>query len=445
MRSRRDGGNSTSSGARYARSNAALDEAASRWRELDVIDWRSSSAGTHAQRWFQSDGVHLTASGNAEFATFLRDQLFALVEGGLGPGKVQPTSPLELSLEAERPDGATGVALNVTVLDPEGDGFATVWPCDGPQMPGTSNINFAASPPRGNPTVAPNAVMVGLGPSSKICVHVSVRAHVFIDLAGWLSDGFEPLLEPARIVDTRHGLGAARGPLAARGQIDFVVGGAPAGVSSVVMNVTAVGARIPGYLTVWPCAEARPIASNVNYSSGGGADPNLVISQLGEDRRVCVYSEEAVEVLVDVMGYLRGGFTPVVPERRVDTRAGLGGPSSRVAPERPLEVPQGGARVPEGAVAVAMNVTAVAPSGPGYLTVWPCSASRPNASNVNYPMTGDTVAEPNLVVASLQPDGRVCIHAEGSTFVLVDISGYFTAGFSPVVPERLIDTRSDPH
>ncbi len=92
-----------------------------------------------------------------------------------------------------------------------------------------------------------------------------------------------------------------------------------------------------------------------------------------------------------------------------------------------------------------MNVTAVAPSGPGYLTVWPCSASRPNASNVNYPVTGDTVAEPNLVVASLQPDGRVCVHAEGPTFVLVDISGYFTAGFSPVVPERLIDTRSDPH
>ncbi len=436
---------SSSAGARYAQSNAALAQAASRWRELDVIDWRSYSSGSGAHRWFNRDGVHLSNSGNAEFTAFLRSELFGMIEGGLGPGKVRPTRPLELSLEAERPAGATGVALNVTVLDPEGDGFATVWPCDAPQMPDTSNINFTASPPTGNPTVAPNAVMVGLGPSSKICIQVSARAHVFVDIAGWLSDGFEPLLQPVRIVDTRHGLGAPRGPLAARGAIDFVVSGAPDSAKSVVMNVTAVSAQVPGYLTVWPCAEARPIASNVNYSAGGGADPNLVITQLGEDRRVCVYSEEAVEVLVDVMGYLRGGFTPITPERRVDTRIGGGGPSSRVAPEQPLEIPQGGAPLPAGAVAVAMNVTAVAPSGPGYLTVWPCGASRPNASNVNYPMTGDTVAEPNLVVASLQPDGRVCVHAEGPTYVLVDISGYFTAGFSPVVPERLIDTRSDPH
>ncbi len=436
---------SGAAGARYAQSNAALDQAASRWRELDVIDWRSASSGAHAQRWFQSDGVHLSTSGNAEFADFLRTQLFGLIEGGLGPGKVQPSRPLELSLEAQRPAGATGVALNVTVLDPEGNGFATVWPCDAPKMPGTSNINFLASPPTGNPTVAPNAVMVGLGPSSKICIHVSERAHVFVDLAGWLSDGFEPLLEPERIVDTRHGFGAPRGPLAARGAIDFVVGGAPAGASSVVMNVTAVGARVPGYLTVWPCAEPRPNASNVNYSAGGGADPNLVITQITGDRRICVYSEESVEVLVDVMGYLEGGFMPVVPERRVDTRSGVGGPTGRVAPERSLEVPNGGASVPAGAVAVAMNVTAVAPSAPGYLTVWPCGVGRPNASSLNYPAPGPTVAEPNLVVASLHPDGRVCVHAEGPTFVLVDIAGYFTSGFSPVVPDRLIDTRSDPY
>jgi hypothetical protein len=452
---------SSSAGERYAQSNEALADAASRWRELEVIDWRSHSSGSSAQRWFHRDGVHLTTTGNAEMAHFLAGWLIGvsppdpnpdvISEPGEDTGsgstvaKVDPRAPLRVDLDELRPADATGVALNVTVVEPEGDGFATVWPCDAPRMPETSNINYASSPPGGNPTVAPNAVMVGLGSSSQICTHVSVRAHVLVDVAGWLSDGFEPLLEPARIIDTRQALGAPQGPIAARESIDFVVSGAPDTAESAVMNITAVSAQAPGYLTVWPCAEARPTASNVNYSADGGADPNLVITQLGEDRRICVYSEEAVEVLVDVMGYLRGGFTPIVPERWVDTRTGVGGPSGRVVPEQPLEIPQGGTPLPAGAVAVAMNVTAVAPTGPGYLTVWPCGVSRPNASNVNYPMTGDTVAEPNLVVASLQPDGRVCVHAEGPTFVLVDISGYFTAGFSPVVPERLIDTRSDPH
>jgi hypothetical protein len=40
---------------------------------------------------------------------------------------------------------------------------------------------------------------------------------------------------------------------------------------------------------------------------------------------VCVFSSAASNVLVDVAGWFSGGFEPVVPNRIVDTRTGLGG------------------------------------------------------------------------------------------------------------------------
>ncbi|HWL41294.1 MAG TPA: hypothetical protein VNQ73_00020, partial [Ilumatobacter sp.] len=59
----------------------------------------------------------------------------------------------------------------------------------------------------------------------------------------------------------------------------------------------------------------------------------------------------------------------------------------------------GRADVPLDAAAVVLNVTAVGPAGPGYVTAFPCDQQRPLASNLNY-APGDVVA--NLVIA--KPD-----------------------------------------
>ena len=114
-------------------------------------------------------------------------------------------------------------------------------------------------------------------------------------------------------------------------------------------------------------------------------------------------------------------------------------PDFRVQPERPLQVPlRGRPDVPEGAVAVALNVTAVEPEGPGYLTVWPCGSDMPEASNVNYSGGG---ADPNAVLVQLDDTGEVCIYSYAPSHVVVDLSGSFTDGFSTIVPDRVTDTR----
>ncbi|HEY5663118.1 MAG TPA: SpoIID/LytB domain-containing protein, partial [Ilumatobacter sp.] len=67
--------------SQYRTTNAALQAAGSRWSELVVLDWESASDSAAADRWFR-DGVHLTSTGNAEFASFLREHILTLLAGG---------------------------------------------------------------------------------------------------------------------------------------------------------------------------------------------------------------------------------------------------------------------------------------------------------------------------------------------------------------------------
>lgn len=59
--------------------NAALARAPGRWPALSIADWRAASTGAanNHGRWFTGDGVHLTATGQASFALYVRDQVLA--------------------------------------------------------------------------------------------------------------------------------------------------------------------------------------------------------------------------------------------------------------------------------------------------------------------------------------------------------------------------------
>ena len=76
---------------------------------------------------------------------------------------------------------------------------------------------------------------------------------------------------------------------------------------------------------------------------------------------------------------------------------------------------------PNDASAVMLNVTVTEASGAGFLTVYPCRAPRPNASNLNY-VAGDTI--PNAVIAKLDADGKVCLYTLNTTHLIADINGY---------------------
>ncbi len=73
--------------------------------------------------------------------------------------------------------GVGAVSLNVTVTNPEGAGFVTVWPC-GPRGL-VSSVNYAAGA-----TVA-NAVIAPVSGSGSVCFFSMVPADLIVDLNGW--------------------------------------------------------------------------------------------------------------------------------------------------------------------------------------------------------------------------------------------------------------------
>jgi hypothetical protein len=212
----------------------------------------------------------------------------------------------------------------------------------------------------------------------------------------------------------------------------------PADAAAVVLNVTVDDPKYAGYVTVQPCGAPAPSASTLNYEWDTTV-ANHVIVKPGADGKVCVFTYAATHVLVDLLGWITaaGGYTGVAPVRALDTRSGGG----RLGAGGAATVHLGAVGVPAAADAVVVNVTAVDPAGPGYLSVSPCPGAAGPVSSVNYG-TGQTVAD--LAVTPVAADGTVCVQTYAATDVLVDVMGWFTAGspFTPTAPRRLLDTRS---
>ncbi len=325
--------------------------------------------------------------------------------------------------------GVGAVVLNVTSVTASSSGYVTVYPCG--TRPNTSSLNLRAG------GTVPNAVITTLSSTGRVCLFSSGATDLLVDVSGYLlSSGVDGLASPVRLLDTRAGVVAlgqtGRGPLAAGQEMPVAVanrGGFAPNVSAVVLNLTVVNARTAGYLSVYPCG-SRPNSSNLNYGAGV-TRANAVVTGL-VNGQFCVYSSGATDVLVDASATLpTTTFSPLAhPERLLDTRAAstsdnqfsnLGAEPANATLTLPLA---GRGSVPSGAKAVVLNLTAVAPTGGGYTSVYP-SGPAPNASNLNY-SKGEIAA--NLVVAPLSATGSVCIGTRAAaTDLVVDVTGYLLA------------------
>lgn len=141
-------------------------------------------------------------------------------------------------------------------------------------------------------------------------------------------------------------------------------------------------------------------------------------------------------------------FHPLVPARVLDSRAGPGnvGPYSTPWGAGARDVPIAGVGgVPPDADAVVLNVTVVNPTASSFLQLWPTDTPQPVfGSSLNF-VPGQVV--PNSVTVKIGNWGQVRVfNAAGSTDVVIDVSGYYKAGsdgagFTPVTPARLLDSR----
>jgi hypothetical protein len=168
---------------------------------------------------------------------------------------------------------------------------------------------------------------------------------------------------------------------------------------------------------------------------------------LDDDGDFCVYSMSTTDVVVDLYALSKttahDGFRPIGPTRLLDTRDGSGtfGAAGALTPDLPLTVAVASAGVPAGATAVALNITAVAPTQAAFVRVAPCGQD-PLVSSLNV-HAGQIVA--NAGVVALSAADTICVTANGATDVLIDVTGWYGPGggesSSVQTPTRLVDTR----
>ncbi len=202
---------------------------------------------------------------------------------GAAKAKVPAGGTLQLQVgnQAGVPADAMAVAMNVTVTNPAAAGYVTVWPCGQPQ-PLVSNLNYVAG------QTVPNLTISRVGAGGKVCFFSLAATDLIADVSGYfpVSTDFTPIDNPARILDTRNGTGGGA-RLGQGGVFQLAVGGSGANVPgnalAVAMNVTVTNPAAAGYVTVWPCGQPQPLASNLNYVTGQNV-PNLTISRLGDGR-----------------------------------------------------------------------------------------------------------------------------------------------------------------
>ncbi|MET3807660.1 hypothetical protein ABIB25_004687 [Nakamurella sp. UYEF19] len=270
---------------------------------------------------------------------------------------------------------------------------------------------------------------------------------------------FNPLT-PARLLDTRSGLGGS-GPVGASRFVDLQVtgrGGVPTtGVSTVVVNVTVTAPTSAGFVGVYPtpAGSTRPDVSNLNFVARQTV-ANLVSVPVGVGGKVRLFNGSAggAQFLADVAGYylsgtdsVPGAFVPVGPQRVLNSGATASSTTTITLAGRP-GIPTSGFD------AAVLNVTAVAPAKQGFLTAYPAGAQRPNASNLNF-LPKQIV--PNLATVPVLPSGsgagKIALFngSAGSVKLLADVAGYYRSGaraasgaFSPLTtPTRILDTRKN--
>jgi hypothetical protein len=242
-----------------------------------------------------------------------------------GPMPAGQVAEVQVAGSPGVPVDASMILFNATVTSPVTAGFLTVFPCGEP-IPPTSTLNFAAG------ATVPNFVVAKIGTAGRVCLYSTSRTEVLVDVAGYLPAGVTdvvPLAAPARLLDTRTGIGGPPGKITATGRTVQLGGVAdiPDTATAVVVNLTATQSNGSGFVSAYPCGSVAPVVSNLNFTAGSDV-ANMAIVKLGSSGQLCLTSNNDVDVIADVTGYLNSdsSIAALPPVRIYDSRDGVDPP-----------------------------------------------------------------------------------------------------------------------
>lgn len=293
-------------------------------------------------------------------------------------------------------------------------------------------------------------------PSLKTDDAISGQIPAYVSRSG----SYHPL-DTARVVDTRgFGIGPT-GALSSDAKYTFTItgkGNVPSNAIAITGNLTITSPTAPGWVFIGPNILGAPSSSTINFPVSDDRANGVTVPLSPAGTVDAWYHGSAIgatiNIIIDVTGYyLAGsagdGYVPYSPKRFVDTRIGTG-LSGQFVSGQPRKIKIAGiSGLPSSGIdAIVGNVTVVSPSVLGHMYLGPTADGKPTSSTINFP-AGDNRA--NNFIIKVAPDGTIgAVYVGsgnvGSTDVVVDISGYYTAGtgalFHTLDPKRVLDSRS---
>jgi RHS repeat-associated protein len=272
---------------------------------VDVVGWYATPTG--------QAGGELTAV-NSTRVLDTRPGSGALCQGTCLPINNTQLRTVQVGGRGGVPvSGVSQVVVNLTSVNGTGNGLLQAW-AQGvtPPSPGGINLSYGSSPISGLSFVPVDA-------QGRIQLRsLFAGTDVIVDVQGWVSapsgtNQAYTVLAAQRVADTRPpAVGVCTPSPCARlgsGASTTVQiagqGGVPsAGVSAVVVNVTAVNPSASGFLTLYKAGTAVPTGSTLNYGVMT-AQANSAVVGLSSDGKITVRNSigAAVDVIIDVAGF----------------------------------------------------------------------------------------------------------------------------------------------
>jgi sortase (surface protein transpeptidase) len=202
----------------------------------------------------------------------------------------------------------------------------------GAARPAVSTLNLDTP----GQTRANQAIVAMNGTNRTIDVYSLAGGHLLVDVVGWFTGAtasadtaglFVPT-SPIRMLDTR--ILRTLAPWA-RSTYEFTTANPTAQVSAVALNVTALNAWDPGFVTALPAGLPVPGASNLNLTGWQQVTAAHAIVAVST-RGAALYTSAGAHLVADVAGWYLG--TPTTP-----TRAPQANPTFNPNPVNSVYVP----------------------------------------------------------------------------------------------------------
>ncbi len=228
----------------------------------------------------------------------------------LGAGKLQADTFTKVQIAGRGgvADDAVGVEVNITAIQNEGRGFATLYPCTA-TPPTASTLNYTPG------INIANATTVALNTAGEVCLYTNTTAHYALDVLAYVPAGSDVVtVEPGRLLDTRTDGSTVDGQFLGAGKVQADTftkvqiagrGGVADDAVGVEVNITAIQNEGRGFATLYPCTPTPPTASTLNYTPGVNI-ANATTVALNTAGEVCLYTNTTAHYALDVLAYVAG-------------------------------------------------------------------------------------------------------------------------------------------